>query len=162
MRSLVVLAALWAGLMAATPPASAQPATSAFGRRCDDQDELVRIAIASGIEGGMGNAAFNFRGMLADPRQGDRKDACARPSSMAGILLNTGSRNSLSGFHLYRERQGEGPHGYIDLDHTTWRAATTSLWRLRLPDRFSNYSGHQAGEKADPRNRAHLMNCFAQ
>ena len=51
--------------MAATPPASAQPATSAFGRLwCDYEDESVRIVFAGGVEGGMGNAAFNFRGTL--------------------------------------------------------------------------------------------------
>ena len=115
MRSLVVLAALWAGLMAATPPASAQPATSAFGRLwCDHEDESVRIAIASGVEGGMGNAAFNFRGTLEILDKEIAEDL--RKTEFDGRHLAQYWLDELAlRLHLYRERQGEGPHGYIDL-----------------------------------------------
>ena len=161
MRSLVVLAALWAGLMAATPPASAQPATSAFGRLwCDYEDELVRIAIASGVEGGMGNAAFNFRGTLEILDKAIAEEL-ARPSSMAGIWRNTGSTNKLSS-STFTVSGGAKGRTAISTSSYTCRAATTSRWYggsydLTVFDMTGDTTGEGKTVKySDP------INCFAQ
>ena len=161
MRSLVVLAALWAGLMAATPPASAQPATSAFGRLwCDHEDELVRIAIASGVEGGMGNAAFNFRGTLEILDKEIAEDL--RKTEFDGRHL---AQYWLDEFalrlHLYRERQGEGPHGYIDLIIYLQAGDDEPLYGGSYDLTVFDMTGHPPGEGktvkySDP------INCFAQ
>lgn len=105
MRSLLVLSAL----MAATLPAAASG-----GIWCNLEDQSVRLSIESGVTRGMGAPFFNFRGTLEILDNSIADDL--RKSEFAGQqLAQYWLDERVLKLRIYHERQGDKPHGYLDL-----------------------------------------------
>ena len=90
------------------------PASASGGLSCSLEDQSVRIAIESGVTRGMGGPVFNFRGTLeildkAVPEDLRRTEFDGRHLPQYWL-----SERALQ-LHLYRERDGDKPHGYVDL-----------------------------------------------
>ena len=90
------------------------PASASGGLSCSLEDQSVRIAIESGVTRGMGGPVFNFRGTLeildkAVPEDLRRTEFDGRHLPQYWL-----SERALQ-LHLYREREGDKPHGYVNL-----------------------------------------------
>jgi hypothetical protein len=105
MRSIIAFAALVCAV---------DTAAASGGLSCEVEDKSVRMAIGSGVTRGMGSPLFNFDGKLE-----------VLDKSVAGDLMKTEFRDDhvaqywLDGedmrLLLYREREGDKPHGYVEL-----------------------------------------------
>jgi hypothetical protein len=94
--------------------ANTLPASASGGLSCSLEDQSVRIAIESGVTRGMGGPVFNFRGTLEILDKAVPEDL--RRTEFEGRHLPQYwlSERALQ-LHLYRERDGDKPHGYVDL-----------------------------------------------
>src|SRR5690606_28354637 len=84
------------------------------GLSCEAKDEHVALAIDSGVTRGMGNPVFNFRGTLeiADPAVAED---LASTAFEGGHLAQYWSDGDSLKLRLYRERDGDAAHGYVEL-----------------------------------------------
>lgn len=89
-------------------------ATASGGLSCETDDKAVKFLVESGITRGMGGPLFNFRGTLEvkDKRVAAdlRKTEFAQPH-VPQYWLDGKNLKLL----IYREREGDKPHGYVEL-----------------------------------------------
>ena len=97
---------------------AASPAIASGGLSCAADDEKAKFMIESGVTRGLGSPVFNFRGeinILDKAVADDLRKTSFDGTHLAQYWLDGANLN----LHLYRERQGDKPHGYVDLVITT-------------------------------------------
>jgi hypothetical protein len=151
MRSVLVLA----GLLAAVLPAAASG-----GLSCSLEDPSVRIAIESGVTRGMGGPVFNFRGTLEILDKAVAEDL--RKTEFDGRHLPQYwlSERALQ-LHLYREREGDKPHGYVDLVIETQAGDDEGLYGGSYRLTVYDMAGVTTGEGKTTELSGEI-NCFAE
>lgn len=93
---------------------AAGPAVASGGFSCSAEDEKLRLDVNGGISRGMGSAVFSLQGELelhGDALADDLRRTEFERAHLAQYWLD-GSELRLV---LYREREGEGPHGYAEV-----------------------------------------------
>jgi hypothetical protein len=92
--------------------ASAAHASGGFG--CDASDENVAFLFESGMTRGMGSPVFNFRGeveITAKEVAADLRKISFDGAHLAQYWSEDGQLNLV----IYREREGDKPHGYVQI-----------------------------------------------
>lgn len=93
---------------------AAGPAGASGGLSCGAKDEAVNLTIESGVTRGMGSPVFNFRGEIEISNKAISQDL--RKMSFERDHL---AQYWLDGEELrmvvYREREGDKPHGYVEV-----------------------------------------------
>jgi hypothetical protein len=105
MRSIIAAAALLSAV---------NGAAASGGLWCDIEDKSVRIAINSGVTRGMGGPIFNFAGkveVLDKAVPADLQKTEFDSAHVPQYWLDDKELRLL----LYREREGDKPHGYVEL-----------------------------------------------
>ncbi|MFI0847841.1 hypothetical protein [Mesorhizobium sp. IMUNJ 23232] len=101
---------LCAGLLMA----GAVPAFASGGLSCEAEGGSAKIAVESGVTRGMGSPVFNFRGSVVISEKSVAEDL--RTTAFTGEHL---AQYWLDGEELrlvlYREREGDKPHGYVEI-----------------------------------------------
>lgn len=91
---------------------SGAQASGGFG--CEAEDGQVEFLFESGMTRGMGSPVFNFRG-TATIRSADVA-ADLRATEFDGAhLAQYWSLDDQLNLVVYREREGDGPHGYVQI-----------------------------------------------
>ncbi len=93
---------------------TAGPAAASGGFSCSAEDEAVSIEVNGGVTHGMGSPVFSLQGEI-----GIRDDAVAEDLRNTGFERAHLAQYWLDGSELrlvlYREREGDKPHGYAEL-----------------------------------------------
>lgn len=95
---------------------SAMSVESAFasgGISCTAEDEAVVLAVEGGVTRGMGSALFSFSGQVelrAEGIEEDLRDTGFGREHVAQYWLD----GEVLRLRLYREREGDAPHGYVE------------------------------------------------
>lgn len=99
-------------IMLALIVASAGSAAASGGLSCDVEDKAARISVESGVTRGMGSPVFNFRAsvQVLDPAVSEDLRKTGFDGPVQYWLDNRNLR-----LVLYREREGDKPHGYVEL-----------------------------------------------
>ena len=101
---------LCAGLLMA----GAVPASASGGLSCETEGGPANIVVESGVTRGMGSPVFNFRGSVVISEKSVAEDL--RTTAFADEHL---AQYWLDGEDLrlviYREREGDKPHGYVEI-----------------------------------------------
>lgn len=87
-------------------------ASGGFG--CDAKDKNVEFLFESGVTRGMGSPVFNFRGSV----EITSKDVAADLRHMefdGAHLAQYWSEDGQLNLVIYREREGDKPHGYVQI-----------------------------------------------
>ena len=126
------------------------PAAASGGLSCSLEDQSVRIAIESGVTRGMGGPVFNFRGTLEILDKAVAEDL--RKTEFDGRHLPQYwlSERALQ-LHLYREREGDKPHGYVDLVIETQAGDDEGLYGGSYRLTVFDTSGCTTAARARPR-----------
>jgi hypothetical protein len=105
MRSIIAIAAF---------VSAANTTAASGGLSCDVEDKSVRVSIASGVTHGMGSPIFNFAGKLEVLDKTVAEDLQKAEFSDAHVAQYWLDEQNLR-LLLYREREGDKPHGYVEL-----------------------------------------------
>lgn len=92
--------------------ASAGQAAASGGLSCEAEDAAVTITIESGITRGMGSPLFEFSGRVAIRDAGVAADLRTTDFARQHVPRYWLDENALK-LGLYREREGDAPHGYV-------------------------------------------------
>lgn len=92
----------------------AGPAAASGGFSCNAEDEKLRLDVNGGVSRGMGSAVFSLQGEL-DIRDDALADDLRRTEFDRAHLAQYWLDGSELRLVLYREREGEGPHGYAEI-----------------------------------------------
>ena len=95
--------------------ALATGAQASGGLSCTASDKAAQFSLDGGVSRGMGGALFSFNGSIAIRAQGVPDDLRRLKFSrehVAQYRLNA----CMLALTLYRERTGNRPHGYVELD----------------------------------------------
>lgn len=90
------------------------PVFASGGLSCTADDDAVKLDIQSGVTRGMGSPLFNFQGrvQLSDASvPTDLKNTEFSDDHVAQYWLDDQRLN----LGLYREREGDKPHGYVEI-----------------------------------------------
>lgn len=95
-------------------------AAATGGLSCEASDEAVSLSLEGGVTRGMGSALFSFSGTLElrsdEVREDLRLTAFAR-EHVAQYWLD----GEVLKLRLYRERESDAPHGYVEVIVETTR-----------------------------------------
>ncbi len=92
--------------------ASGAHASGGFG--CDADDKQVSFLFESGVTRGMGSPVFNFRGNVEIKAKAVAADL--RTLEFDGAhLAQYWSEDGQLNLVIYREREGDKPHGYVQI-----------------------------------------------
>ena len=84
------------------------------GLSCEADDKNVALSIESGVTRGMGSPVFNFRaeaGLKLAKTPADMKTTAFEQANLAQYWLDGEDLRLV----LYREREGDKPHGYVEI-----------------------------------------------
>lgn len=101
---------LCAGLFAV----SVFPAFASGGLSCEAEGGAAKITVESGVTRGMGSPVFNFRGsaVISDKAIAeDLRTTAFTDDHLAQYWLDGEDLRLV----LYREREGDKPHGYVEI-----------------------------------------------
>lgn len=90
------------------------PAFASGGLSCEAEDGSAKIAVESGVTRGMGSPVFNFRGSaeVSDKTIAeDLRTTTFTDEHLAQYWLDSEDLRLV----LYREREGDKPHGYVEI-----------------------------------------------
>jgi hypothetical protein len=90
------------------------PAFASGGISCEAEDGAAKIAVESGVTRGMGSPVFNFRGsaVISDKAIAeDLRTTAFTDDHLAQYWLDGEDLRLV----LYREREGDKPHGYVEI-----------------------------------------------
>lgn len=93
---------------------AAGPAVASGGLSCGAKDEAVKLTIESGITRGMGSPVFNFRGDIELAEKAisqDLRKMSFEREHLAQYWLDGEELRMV----IYREREGDKPHGYVEV-----------------------------------------------
>lgn len=93
---------------------AASPSFASGGLSCTGDDDKVKFQIESGVTSGMGGPVFNFRGTVEILDTSVAEDL-RRLEFAREHLPQYWLDNKRLSLHLYRERDADKPHGYVDL-----------------------------------------------
>ncbi len=99
-------------LMSLLPLTSGAAASGGFG--CDAKDGKVEFLFESGMTRGMGSPVFNFRGSV-DIKSKDVAADLRQMEFDGGHLAQYWSEDGQLNLVIYREREGDKPHGYVQV-----------------------------------------------
>ena len=99
-------------LMFSLPLTSGALASGGFG--CDADDANVAFLFESGVTRGMGSPVFNFRGE-ATVKSGEVAEDLRTTSFDGAHLAQYWSEDGQLNLVIYRERDGDKPHGYVQI-----------------------------------------------
>lgn len=122
-RLLLRIAAPGAALLALLPAAG--PAAASGGLTCTARDGAVELDVSSGVSRGMGGALFQFRGTLRIRAGGIAPDLARTAFEREHVAHSWLSRDEVR-LLLYREREGDAPHGFVEVTILT-RSRGTGL-----------------------------------
>jgi len=91
---------------------AAGPTFASGGLSCEVEDKAVKLLVESGVTRGMGGPVFNFRGtleVLDEAVAGDFRRISFDQAHLPQYWLDGDELRLL----LYREREGDKPHGYV-------------------------------------------------
>jgi hypothetical protein len=105
MRALIVatVVTLWCG-----------QAFASGGIACEADDDNVVIRVDAGLTRGMGSAMFSFDGRLTLKDMSIAQDLRAQKFGREHVAQYWLDGDGLK-LRLYRERDGDAPHGYVDV-----------------------------------------------
>ena len=87
-------------------------ASGGFG--CDAKDENVEFLFESGVTRGMGSPVFNFRGTV-EIKAKEVADDLRNMEFDGAHLAQYWSEDGQLNLVIYREREGDKPHGYVQV-----------------------------------------------
>lgn len=87
-------------------------ASGGFG--CDADDKNVSFLFESGVTRGMGSPVFNFRGSV-DIKSRDIAADLGKVEFDGAHLAQYWSEDGQLNLVIYREREGDKPHGYVQI-----------------------------------------------
>jgi len=93
---------------------AAGPAVASGGLSCGAKDEAVKLTIESGVTRGMGSPVFNFRGEIEianNALEADLRKVTFEREHLAQYWLDGEELRMV----VYRERDGDKPHGYVEV-----------------------------------------------
>lgn len=94
-------------------------ALASGGLSCDSEvDDPARILIQSGMTRGMGSPLFDFKGSVAIADKKAPEDLRKVEFAQAHVPQFWIDQNTLN-LLLYREREGDRPHGYVEISIQT-------------------------------------------
>lgn len=134
MRFLMIGACLLAGVV---------QAAASGGLSCETDDKAVKFLVESGVTRGMGGPLFNFRGTLEVKNKkvaADLRKTEFAQQHVAQYWLDGKSLKLL----VYREREGDKPHGYVELTietKTVDEGIYDGPYRLQVFDMTDDSSG---------------------
>lgn len=99
-------------LMLSLPLTSGALASGGFG--CDADDANVAFLVESGVTRGMGSPVFNFRGE-ATIKSGEVAEDLRATTFDGAHLAQYWSEDGQLNLVIYREREGDKPHGYVQI-----------------------------------------------
>lgn len=106
------IATAFAALLAISAPMGEAQASGRFG--CEADDEIVSFLFESGVTRGMGLPVFNFRGKVSIKAKEVAADL--RTLEFDGAhLAQYWSEDGQLNLVIYREREGDKPHGYVQI-----------------------------------------------
>jgi hypothetical protein len=135
------LAALWAGL---------SPAQAAGKFLCEIDDASMKFSAESAFSHGLGGVFVGFQGAIEIFVKDAPKDLAKLEVGKAHLAHHWFADGDLN-LHIYREREGDAPHGYVELIVKTERDAKN--------DDESAYDGtyelsvYDVGEPSAPEGR---------
>ncbi|MBI1622478.1 hypothetical protein [Aquamicrobium zhengzhouense] len=140
----LILAAMIAALSGGTAMASG-------GVTCDFEDEKAQISINGGVTRGMGGALFSFAGEANIKDADIAKDLQATTFDRSHVAQYWLDEDGLK-LKLYRERDGDLPHGFVEVTVTSpTDGETQGSYRVEIYDmtnpsegeaEIASYSGH--------------------
>jgi len=93
---------------------AAGPASASGGLSCGAKDEAVNLTIESGVTRGMGSPVFDFRGQIVLSDKAISEDLRATHFERAHLAQYWLDGEELR-MVVYREREGDKPHGYVEV-----------------------------------------------
>lgn len=112
------------------------PALASGGFSCEAKDDAASFLLESGVTHGMGGPAFNFRGTI-DITAKDVPDDLRKMSFAQENLAQYWLDGKELRLVVYREREAEKPHGYVELTiltSTTEEGSTEGTYALSVYD----------------------------
>lgn len=94
--------------------AMAVPATASGGLSCAAEDEAVTLSLDGGVARGMGGALFSFSGS-AEIHAGQIEDDLRATEFARDHVAQYWLDGEVLKLRLYREREGNAPHGYVEV-----------------------------------------------
>jgi hypothetical protein len=137
--------------------ATSMGAAASGGLSCDSSGNGVTIAIESGVTRGMGGPVFNFRAtssLVSDKVGADLGKLSYTGEHLAQYWLDDKDLRLL----LYREREGDKPHGYVEITIRTREADEGSYvgsYELTAFDTTGSDEGRRLGMKGE-------ISCFVE
>lgn len=107
------------GLAATALLFAAVPAMASGGLSCEGEDNQAKVFVESGMGRSILGSFLNFQGRIefSDASlAADLRTMDIRREDLAENWLD----NKTLKLHIYRERTGDLPHGYVDLVINTW------------------------------------------
>lgn len=96
----------------------AGPASASGGLSCQADDDKVALSIESGVTRGMGGPVFNFRAQATVKSNDIAEDLRATSFEQKHLPQYWFGDGELR-MVLYREREGDKPHGYVEITVST-------------------------------------------
>lgn len=101
-----------AGLVALHAGLSSAQASGNF--LCEIDDPALKFSAESAFSHGLGEAFLGFKGKLEVRLEGAPKDWANLDIDSANLVHHWFADGDLN-LHVYREREGDAPHGYVEL-----------------------------------------------
>jgi hypothetical protein len=140
---------------------SGQPAFASGGVHCSADGDGVSFELDGGVTRGMGSPLFSFEGSVKMTLPGvvaDLADTAFARDHVAQYWLDGDDLRLL----LYREREGDKPHGYVELTiETTARPGDDGEGMYDGRYRLSIFDGAGEGEGMTV-EREGAVECFAE
>lgn len=89
-------------------------ASASGGLSCSIEDETTSLSVEGGVTHGMGSALFSFSGRLELRSDDVREDLRVTEFSREHVPQYWLDGDTLK-LRLYREREGDAPHGYVEI-----------------------------------------------
>jgi hypothetical protein len=93
---------------------SSHMAFASGGLWCDIDDEVLKLSVESGVTHGMGGPVFNFRA-VADVKSDKAPKHLKHTEFSSDHLPQYWLDNYALNLGLYRETEGDLPHGYVSI-----------------------------------------------
>lgn len=107
------------GLAATVLLCAAAPAMASGGLSCEGEDKQAKIFVESGMGRSIPGAFLNFQGKIEFSDKSLPDDLRTMDIKREDLAENWIDGKTLK-LHIYRERTGDAPHGYVDLVINTW------------------------------------------
>lgn len=90
------------------------PANATGNFLCEIDDPSLKLSAESAFSHGLGEAFLDFKATLEVRLEDAPKDWASLEIDKAGLVHHWFADGDLN-LHIYREREGDAPHGYVEL-----------------------------------------------